>query len=293
MDFRLEVFLAVAAHLNLTKAALALSISQPAVTRHIQELESQYGVTLFNRNRRRISLTKEGELFLEYVRRIKKEYENLSRRIAFIDGNSLERRGTLRLGTTNSLSDYLLGKCVVDYSSHFSAVYFSIDTAAAESLFSKLRNNEVDIAIIDNPSAAAGEEIIRFPLFKYRLVPVVGHESFTIEPKAALYNYGEMVEQLKKGNNRITVRTDSIKNLVDIVSSGVNTVTLLPSYILEDLPSGCVNRCDNVLALSAFGNNLSDGFLEREYEVALFISKVKFRDELFGHFVSYLRKFLR
>ncbi|MBO7305560.1 MAG: LysR family transcriptional regulator, partial [Bacteroidales bacterium] len=47
MDFRLQVFLKVAQHLSYTKAAKELGVSQPAITKHIQELESQYKVQLF------------------------------------------------------------------------------------------------------------------------------------------------------------------------------------------------------------------------------------------------------
>ena len=47
MDFRLRVFLAVAGNLNFTKASKELLISQPAITKHVQELENSYKVQLF------------------------------------------------------------------------------------------------------------------------------------------------------------------------------------------------------------------------------------------------------
>ena len=46
MDFRLRVFLAVAANLSFTKASKELLISQPAITKHVQELENSYKVQL-------------------------------------------------------------------------------------------------------------------------------------------------------------------------------------------------------------------------------------------------------
>ncbi|HLW14315.1 MAG TPA: LysR family transcriptional regulator, partial [Flavobacteriaceae bacterium] len=77
MDFRLLVFKNVADHLSFTKASKALFISQPAVTRHINELEKQYEKALFNRLGNKISLTDEGELFLNYTNRILELYQEL------------------------------------------------------------------------------------------------------------------------------------------------------------------------------------------------------------------------
>jgi DNA-binding transcriptional LysR family regulator len=57
MDFRLKVFYTVALRLNFTKAATELYISQPAVSKHIQELEEKYKTKLFERNGSKIALT--------------------------------------------------------------------------------------------------------------------------------------------------------------------------------------------------------------------------------------------
>ncbi len=59
-DFRLRVFQAVARHLSFTKAAQELYISQPAVTKHVRELETTYGQRLFERRAGRVSLTEAG-----------------------------------------------------------------------------------------------------------------------------------------------------------------------------------------------------------------------------------------
>ena len=56
-DFRLKVFRAAARHLSLTKAADVMCISQPAVTRHIKEIESEYGLRVFERANGKLTLT--------------------------------------------------------------------------------------------------------------------------------------------------------------------------------------------------------------------------------------------
>ena len=77
-DFRLRVFETVAQTRNFTAAARLLDISQPAVSQNIAELEKAVGCQLFDRSRSEIALTDRGEVFLLYVRRILKAYEDLN-----------------------------------------------------------------------------------------------------------------------------------------------------------------------------------------------------------------------
>ena len=63
MDFRLKVFHSVACNLSFTKASRELFISQPAISKHIHELEVQYKTPLFERTGSQIRLTRAGELF--------------------------------------------------------------------------------------------------------------------------------------------------------------------------------------------------------------------------------------
>lgn len=69
-DFRLKVFQSVAKNLSFTKASQELFVSQPAITKHIQELEAAYQTRLFDRQGSRISLTEAGKLLLEHCERI-------------------------------------------------------------------------------------------------------------------------------------------------------------------------------------------------------------------------------
>ena len=61
-DFRLKVFQSVAKNLSFTKASQELFVSQPAITKHIQELEAAYQTRLFDRQGSRISLTSNPQL---------------------------------------------------------------------------------------------------------------------------------------------------------------------------------------------------------------------------------------
>jgi len=78
-DFRLKVFYTVSQKLSFTRAAEALFVSQPAVTKHIKELEEQLGTPLFKRNGSNISLTPAGQILLKHTQQIFKTYNILLR----------------------------------------------------------------------------------------------------------------------------------------------------------------------------------------------------------------------
>lgn len=69
-DFRLKVFVTVAAEGSFTKAAAVLGVSQPAVSQNVAELEKLSGVKLFERLRGEVVLTPQGAVFKEYAERI-------------------------------------------------------------------------------------------------------------------------------------------------------------------------------------------------------------------------------
>ena len=71
MDYRDKVFLAVAESLSFSKAADELFISQPAVTKHIKELESKLNCNLFERKGNKVYLTKAGKMTYNYLKKIK------------------------------------------------------------------------------------------------------------------------------------------------------------------------------------------------------------------------------
>ena len=77
-DFRLKVFITVAAEGSFTKAASVLNISQPAVSQNVSELERVTGVRLFDRLPGEVKLTEQGRVFLSQADRILADYSSLS-----------------------------------------------------------------------------------------------------------------------------------------------------------------------------------------------------------------------
>jgi LysR family transcriptional regulator, transcriptional activator of the cysJI operon len=69
--FRFKVFRVVARHLNFSRAAEELLLTQPAVTQQIRALEDEFGVPLFDRSGGRIALTRAGKCLLPYADKLK------------------------------------------------------------------------------------------------------------------------------------------------------------------------------------------------------------------------------
>ena len=104
-DFRLKVFYSVAKNLSFTKASQELFVSQPAITKHIRELESLYQTRLFNRLGNTISLTESGNVLLEHCERILAEYRKLEYDMHLLHN---EYNGQLRLGASTTIAQYVL-----------------------------------------------------------------------------------------------------------------------------------------------------------------------------------------
>lgn len=107
-DFRLRVFSSVAKNLSFTKASQELFISQPAITKHIQELETMYQTRLFERMGNKILLTDAGRLLLEHCEKILEDYGRLEYEMNLLRN---EHTGELRLGAVLQLPNMCFPLC--------------------------------------------------------------------------------------------------------------------------------------------------------------------------------------
>ncbi|MBO5071249.1 MAG: LysR family transcriptional regulator, partial [Roseburia sp.] len=77
LSAKLKTLLAVSELQNFTKAAEQLSLTQPAVSHHISQLEEELGVAMFIRAKGGLTLTNEGEIVVQYARRMTSLYDKL------------------------------------------------------------------------------------------------------------------------------------------------------------------------------------------------------------------------
>ena len=149
MDFRLKVFYTVATRLSFTKAATELFITQPAITKHIQELEEEYKIKLFDRNGSKISLTSAGEVLLKHTKTIFEIYREID-----FDMSSLinERTGLLRIGASTTISQYIIPPLLARFHQKMENIKVNLRIGNTEQIESALLNKEIEIGIVEGQS---------------------------------------------------------------------------------------------------------------------------------------------
>lgn len=153
-DFRLRVFEAVARRMSFTRAAEELFLSQPAVTRHIHELEKAVGCRLFQRQGHRIELTPEGEKLLIGARRILREYSRLSDEIHSEDESHVE--GELVLGASTTLAQYVLPSILAGFKRAYPSVSVSMQSGNTERIETMLEEGSAELGLVEGASSRQG-----------------------------------------------------------------------------------------------------------------------------------------
>lgn len=172
MDFRLKTFVSVARHRSFTRAAHELFVTQPAVTRHIKELEAQVGASLFDRSRGGITLTKAGEAMLYHAEKILDSYRRMQFDLNLLTGNFA---GELRLGASSTIAQYVLPPYLARYSTRYPEIRATLDTGNTRQMVQALFSHSIDLALVEGEARHAG--IHYQPFMRDELVLVTGSRS--------------------------------------------------------------------------------------------------------------------
>ena len=187
MDFRLKVFQSVAHHQSFTRAAKELKISQPAISKHIQELESLYRIQLFERYGTKIKISAAGELLLSHTERILDAFQWLE-----YDMNQLTNRisGELRIGASSTLAQYILPPLLALFIKKFPEIKVSLINGNSHQIETALLKKKIDLGMIEGISQQT--EFHYTPFLRDEIVAVCS-------TKGTLKEYNEItLKQLKQ-----------------------------------------------------------------------------------------------
>ena len=141
----LKIFLAICDNdFNTTKAASSLHMAQPAVSLALSELEKYYGIKLFDRIGRRLSITPAGIKFHEYASRITLLFNDMEK--AMRDWDSF---GKLRVGASITIGSQFLPEYVSRFYEEHPGTEVQVLVAPTDQLEQKLIANELDFALIE------------------------------------------------------------------------------------------------------------------------------------------------
>jgi DNA-binding transcriptional LysR family regulator len=144
-----RVFYTVAKCGSLTKAADELYISQPAVSQSIKQLESQLGISLFNRTHRGMELSAQGgKVIFHKIEQALSLFGEAETMIAQINTSAT---GTIRIGASDTIFEYVLAEKIVEFHEKYPAVKIELLAEYSPKTIEELKNNLCDVAFVNLP----------------------------------------------------------------------------------------------------------------------------------------------
>ena len=292
MDLRqIKAFVEVAKTLNFTRAAETLCIAQPAVSMSIGKLEEELDLILFNRNGRKITLTTEGEVFLNHAKRILADFSNAEKEM-----NELKElsSGEVRIGIPPMMSSYYFPRVIRDFRSEYPNLQLTVMGEGTGHIQRQISSGEIDLGVIAGGKIAEGlaskcflrEEIVACVPLDH---PFAERQSICLEEMLSepliLFRQGYYMRELTDGLQNSHSKKPQVvfeTNLFSLVSSlireGVGVSTLL-KMVVADEPEIAAVSFGPPLYLDLHIAWKEDGCLSRANQA--------FLNYFLGHFESY------
>ena len=235
-NFRLRVFRIVARHLNFSRAAEELLLTQPAVTQQIKALEEELGVSLFDRGGGHIQLTPGGRALVPFADKLKALSEQAVQAVAAVYG---EPSGELALGASQTIAQYVLPGLIATFRQSHPRVGVTALSGNTDRMLETLLAGKIQLALIEGPERRKDLQIEPFMEDHMVLVVPAGHEWAGQEVTAAmigtepllLREFGSgsrrVIEQalaaggLRAKDLQISMEFDSTEGLLSAVEAGL------------------------------------------------------------------------
>lgn len=250
VDPKLYTLLEILESGNYTRAAEKLSLTQPAVTQHIKQLEKELDIKIFNRVKNRFVPTAQGNLLIEYARKNIALYEGLQQSLK--DMKRQIRR--LRVGITHTAESNAVAEVFGKYSLENPGTSIIIISGAINYLYDLLRNYEIDLAVVEGKLSEPGINSVlldtdslvfvvsnNHPLAKKRMVSI---EEIKKEPlilrSSSSGTRNLFVAHLESKNMSLNefnliMEVDNVATIKDLVRRDVGVSILSRSACLDEL----------------------------------------------------------
>lgn len=248
MELRhLRYFLAVAESENVSRAALKLHVSQPALSRQIRDLEAEIGFLLFERSAKSVRLTEAGRVFLSETRAVLARTEEAVQAARAV---ATGRQGELNVGYAPTPTVHILPPTLRAFKVERPELRVKLHDLSTEELLAGLRKGTLHIAILVRPSVAMlrglrFEELSRIairlavppghPFARLRTIPIarLANEPLISYPRKEYPDYHEMLATVFSGlkhQPRIVEEHEGAGGLVTAVEAGTG-LALVPQSL--------------------------------------------------------------
>ena len=183
---QLRIFQVAAKVQNFTRAAEALFLTQPGISKHIKELEEYYGTRLFDRLGKKVVLTQAGEILYAKTEIIFNMIDQLKLEIDELQGLN---RGVLNIGSSITIGVYLLPGVLGQFRSMFPNIGIRLDIAMNQQVVENILNNSIDMGFLGDPVDDDRLKLEHFITDELVLIVPSNHEwasRDTIEPHELL-----------------------------------------------------------------------------------------------------------
>jgi len=253
IDNRLISLLNIVEYGSYTKAAEQLSLTQPAVTQHIKQIEKMYNVKVFKRKGNRVVLTKEGEIITNYARRIVRLTEQLETSLQ----NEHEKKYNFSVGIAPNIESSSVVGTLINYASASPELNLKLISGEISRLSESLSRFELDFAImegkIDDPM------FINVPIQKDRLVlavsskhPLAKQKEITLKQLTkeklitrhktapAWTRFREQIEKAgyKDTDFTVTMETDNLAAIKELVIQNIGVSVIAKSSCENEIKRG-------------------------------------------------------
>ena len=249
MNFaQLKAFQAVANHGSITRAAQLLQVSQPAVSKHLKNLEEDYGVKLFERKAGAVELTKAGSSLLRHAEAILAQLDQARKELK--SHKDLPKSEPLRIGGSYAASALLLPSLLVHFKNKHRDASIILRSGTTRELKRMLLNSTVEIALLNE--LPANPELASEPFREERLVvfaapghPLARKKSLTVADlrQAALVTTGMASAVDKMVNHlvheglgaKIAIQCGSPASVKILVKNKIGLGILFEDMLMQEL----------------------------------------------------------
>lgn len=249
IDFSLKDFhylLAVAEYKHFSRAAEACAVSQPALSKQVKQIESLLGFTVFERSKRHVMLTEDGEKLIAQIRTVMDEAEKIT---LLVKESRKPLSGSYRLGVIASSCPYLLPYFVGSIREKYPYLELIIKESLTDNLIKDLKHGELDMVIA--ATTFEDDALSHIPLFfepfvlaynqhagykfkaRINISDIDANELLLLEDGHCLKDQTVEICKIQESSNQNTFKATSLETLLQMTAAGVG-ISVIPKLAIPD-----------------------------------------------------------